>query len=139
MSAYGELAAALGPEVLVSQMAPGEVEVAFGLLNDRQFGPLVMVAGGGVLIEMLKDRQVALAPMDVGAAQRRIDALKIRPILDGFRGKPPCDVAALAQALSRFSVLADDLGDLIAELDVNPVKVSAQGCVAVDALVAPRR
>ena len=139
IEAYGELAAALGPVALVSQMVPGEVELAFGLLNDRQFGPLVMVAGGGVLIEMLKDRQVALAPMDVGAARRRIDALKIRPILDGFRGRPPCGVDALALALSRFSVLADDLGDLIAELDVNPVKVNALGCVAVDALVSPRR
>ncbi|WP_089938680.1 acetate--CoA ligase family protein [Candidatus Entotheonella palauensis] len=139
IEAYDELAAALGPMVLVSRMARGEVELAFGLLNDRQFGPLVMVAGGGVFIEMLKDRQVALAPMDLGAAHRCINALKSRPMLNGFRGKPPCDLNALARALCQFSQLADDLGDRINELDVNPVKVSAQGCVAVDALVTPRQ
>ncbi len=139
IEAYGELAAHLGPMALVSEMASHGVELAFGLLNDRQFGPLVMIAGGGVFIEMLKDKQVALAPMDLGAAYRCINALKIRPMLDGFRGVPPCDLKALAHALSRFSVLADDLGDLIAELDINPVMVSSKGCVAVDALVAPHR
>ncbi len=137
IEAYGDLDARLGPKVLVSQMARGTVELAFGLLNDRQFGPLVMVAGGGVFIEMLNDRQVALAPMDTGAAQQCINALKIRPMLDGFRGQSPCDVSVLARALSQFSVLAADLGDLIVELDVNPVMVNAQGCVAVDALVVP--
>jgi len=136
--AYKHLRERLGPRVLLSRMATGEVEVAFGVLSDRQFGPLIMVAGGGIFIELLEDRQVALAPMDIGSARRRIDALKMRPMLDGFRGSPACDVDSLAIALTRLSVLANDLGDLIEELDVNPVKVSANGCVAVDALVVPR-
>ena len=136
--AYEHLCERLGPRALLSKMATGEVEMAFGVLSDRQFGPLVMVAGGGVFIEILKDRQVALAPMDIGSARRRIDALKTRRMLDGFRGSPVCDVGALATALTRLSVVAYDLGDLIEELDVNPVKVGASGCVAVDALVIPR-
>jgi hypothetical protein len=62
----------------------------------------------------------------------------MRPILDGIRGAPPADVGALTSAIVRLSVLADDLGDLVAELDVNPVLVSPGGVLAVDALVVPR-
>jgi acyl-CoA synthetase (NDP forming) len=138
-SAYQDLCERLGERALLSKMADGEVELAFGVLSDRQLGSLVMVAGGGVFIEILDDRQVALAPMDLGSARRRIDALKMRRMLDGFRGSPACDVDAVATALTRLSVLAHDLGDLIEELDVNPVKVGANGCVAVDALVVPRK
>jgi acetate---CoA ligase (ADP-forming) len=60
-------------------------------------------------------------------------------MLDGPRGAAPSDVDALARAVSRLSILAVELGDLIAELDVNPVIVSPTGCVAVDALVVPAR
>jgi acetate---CoA ligase (ADP-forming) len=82
---------------------------------------------------------LALPPIDEDAARRLIDRLAIRPLLDGVRGAPPADVGALARAVSRLSVLAGDLGDLIAELDVNPVVVSPSGAVAVDALVVPAR
>ena len=71
-------------------------------------------------------------------ARRLIDGLQIRPILDGVRGAPPADVDGLADAVSRLSVLAADLGDLLAALDVNPMIVSPDGCIAVDALVEPR-
>jgi hypothetical protein len=64
-----------------------------------------------------------------------VDRLKIRPLLDGVRGAEPSDVDALVRAISRLSVLAADLGDLLSALDVNPVIVSPRGCVAVDALV----
>jgi hypothetical protein len=66
-----------------------------------------------------------------------IDRLQMRPLLDGVRGAPPADVGSLVQAVSRLSVLATDLGDRLSALDVNPVIVSPQGCVAVDALVVP--
>jgi hypothetical protein len=99
----------------------------------------VMVAAGGVLVELLHDRKLALPPIDEDAARRLIDGLAIRPMLDGARGAPPSDVDALARAVSRLSILAVELGDLIDELDVNPVIASASGCVAVDALVVPSR
>jgi len=70
-------------------------------------------------------------------ARSLIDRLRSRPLLDGVRGAPAADVASLAVAISRLSVLASDLGDLIAALDVNPMIVSPGGCVAVDALVIP--
>jgi acyl-CoA synthetase (NDP forming) len=137
--AYADLAARLGPEVVVAAMAPGGVELALGIVRDAQFGPLVLVAAGGVLVELLRDRRLAFPPLDEAAAHRMIDGLRARPLLDGLRGAPPSDVHALASALERLSVVATDLGDLLVALDVNPVIVSAEGCLAVDALVLPRR
>jgi acyl-CoA synthetase (NDP forming) len=132
---YRDFAERLGPEVTVAAMAPPGVEVALGIVRDPTFGSLVLVAAGGVLVELLHDRKLALPPIDEDAARRLIDGLAMRPLLDGVRGAPPSDVDALARAVSRLSVLAVELGDVIAELDVNPVIVSPQGCVAVDVLV----
>jgi acyl-CoA synthetase (NDP forming) len=135
--AYRDLAERLGPEVVVAAMAPGGVEVALGVVRDVMFGPLVLVASGGILVELLHDRALALPPVDVDEARRLIDRLQISAILAGVRGAAPADVDALCRTLSRLSVLATDLGDLLAALDVNPVIVSASSCVAVDALVEP--
>ncbi|HEY5859708.1 MAG TPA: acetate--CoA ligase family protein [Actinomycetota bacterium] len=136
-TAYEDIAARLGPRVVVAPMAPKGVEVALGIVRDPTFGPLVLVAAGGVLVELMKDRQLALPPLDEHRARSLIDRLRTRPLLDGVRGAPAADVASLAFAISRLSVLASDLGDLIAALDVNPMIVSPGGCVAVDALVIP--
>ncbi len=136
--AYEDIAGRLGPEAVVAAMVPGGIEVALGVVVDPTFGPLVLVAAGGVLVEVLHDRRLALAPLDADEARRLIDGLQIRPILAGVRGAPPADVHGLADAVSRLSVLAADLGDLLAALDVNPMIVSSDGCVAVDALVESR-
>jgi len=138
-AAYDDLHGRLGPEVVVAAMAPAGVEVALGLVRDETFGPLVVIAAGGVLVELLKDRRLGLPPLDERSARRLIDGLATRPLLDGFRGAPAADVDALAHAMSRLSLLARDLGDLIDALDVNPVIVSPSGCVAVDALVVTRQ
>ena len=103
--AYEDLRARLGPEVVVAPMAPPGVEVALGIVRDPQFGPLVLVAAGGVLVELLKDRALAVPPLDGSRAHVLIDRLKSRPLLDGARGAPPADVDALADALARLSVL----------------------------------
>jgi len=137
-AAYTELSSRLGPAVVVQEMAKPGVEMALGIVHDPQFGPLVMVAAGGVLIETLRDRRLALPPLDETHARRLIDRLDVRPLLNGARGSPPADVDSLAQAMSRLSVLAWDLGDLIGALDLNPLIVGPNGCVAVDALVEPR-
>lgn len=136
--AYEDLADRLGPQVIVAPMAPKGVEMAMGIVDDPQFGPMVMVAAGGILIELLKDRRLGLPPLDETRARRLVDALKSRPVLDGVRGAPPADVASLVRATVALSALAADLGDLIQELDVNPIIVGPQGCIAVDALVLPR-
>jgi acyl-CoA synthetase (NDP forming) len=137
-AAYADLKQRLGARVIVMPMAGKGVELSFGMTRDAQFGPIVMVGAGGVLIEMLKDRRFALPAFGPEEAKRHLNALALRPLLDGKRGAPPADLAALAQAFSRFSLLAADLGDLIAEMDVNPLIAGPQGCVALDALIVPR-
>jgi hypothetical protein len=107
------------------------------VVADPQFGPLIMVAAGGVLVEVLRDRRFALPPLDHGRALDMLDRLAVRPLLDGVRGGQPVDRAAVADAVVRLSALAVDLGDRLAALDVNPLVAGPDGCVAVDALVVP--
>jgi acyl-CoA synthetase (NDP forming) len=137
--AYDDLERRLGSRVTVSRRAPEGVEIALGAIRDPQFGSYVMVAAGGVLIELLADSAVSLAPIDETGAERLLESLKVRRLLDGLRGRPPADVASLYRAIACLSVLADDLGEVLEQLDVNPVIVSPDGCVAVDALVIARR
>lgn len=134
-TAWDDLAARLGPRCLIAPMAPGGIEIVLGLIRDPQFGPLVVIGTGGIFIEVLRDRQVAVPPFGVDVARSLIDRLKARPLLDGLRGQPAADVDALADAFARFSVLAASLGDLIAEADVNPILAGPDGVIAVDALV----
>jgi acyl-CoA synthetase (NDP forming) len=133
--AYADLADRLGAHATVSAQIPPGVELALGIVRDPTFGPLVLVAAGGVLVELLGDRRLAFPPLDEAAARRLIDGLQVRPMLDGVRGAPAADVAAVARAVSRLSVLASDLGDLLDAVDVNPLIVGPDGIVAVDALV----
>ncbi len=134
-NAYQTLAAALGPEALVQEMVPAGVELAFGCIVDPTFGPLVMVSAGGTLIDLMKDRQIALAPFGPRQALQMIEALGVAPLLDGVRGSAPVDKFAIAEALSRFSVLCEALKTEIREVDVNPVVAGPDGVIAVDALV----
>jgi len=134
-AAYADLAGRLGPSAVVAAMAPAGVELALGVVHDRQFGPLVMVAAGGVLVEVLRDRHFALPPVDAHQALALLERLAVRPLLGGLRGGPPADLAAVADAVVRLSVLAADLGDRLAALDVNPLIAGPAGCLAVDALV----
>lgn len=136
---YDDLSRRLGPQVVVAQMVPEGVEMAFGLVRDPQFGPYVMLAAGGIWIELMGDRALSLPPVSPEEAEAMLARLKIAPRLDGARGRPPADRRALAEAFARFSALAADLGDLIDEMDVNPLIASSEGCIAVDALVRPRQ
>jgi acyl-CoA synthetase (NDP forming) len=138
-AAYDRLAERLGPDVTVSAMAQPGVELGLGVVRDAQFGPMVMVAAGGVLIEVLGDRRFALPPIDEPRATAMVDRLAGRTLLDGVRGSPAADLAPIARALVRLSVLAEDLGDHLDALDVNPLICGPNGCVAVDALVIPRK
>jgi acyl-CoA synthetase (NDP forming) len=136
-AAYADLASRLGPRVVVAAMAGPGVELALGLVADPQFGPLVMVAAGGVLVEVLRDRRFALPPVDRRQALAMLDRLAVRPLLDGARGAPPADLDAVADAVVGLSALAVDLGPQLAAVDVNPLVAGPSGCLAVDALVVP--
>jgi acetyl-CoA synthetase (ADP-forming) len=119
---------------VVAEMASGVAEMIVGARFDPAFGPLVIIGFGGVLVEIVEDIQVALAPISPAYALTMIKRLKLWPLLDGVRGRPAADVAAAAEAASRVSHLAAGLGERLAELDVNPLIVGAagEGAVAVD-------
>ncbi|MBE9375882.1 acetate--CoA ligase family protein [Saccharopolyspora sp. HNM0983] len=120
--------------VLVQRMSSGDAELIAGIKHDPAFGPVVVVGFGGVLVDVLADSQVGIAPLDIASARRLLLSLRGAPLFEGVRGKPPLDVDAAAEVLARLSWLAADLGAEIAELDVNPLLVSDSGAVAVDCL-----
>jgi hypothetical protein len=97
------------------------------------------VGAGGVLVEIMRDRRLAMPPLDVVRARSLVDRLQIRSLLDGVRGQPAADVDALARAIVALSWLAKDLGEPLEALDANPIICSPDGCVAVDALVIQRK
>ena len=138
--AYRKISARLGPLVDVQRMVERGIEIALGVVEDADFGPLVVVAAGGTLVELLGDRQLALAPLDDWRARRLLQRLRCYPLLRGFRGGEPVDEDALVAAVVRLSALACDLAGSLGALDVNPLVVGPRGCVAVDALVVqPKR
>ena len=139
-AAYDDLAARLGHRVVVQRQASG-VEVALGIVRDPLLGPLVVVAAGGTLVELVAERGVALPPLDRDTALELVRGLRVSRLLDGYRGSAPADVDALADAAVALGQIAVELGDRLAGLDLNPVMVgpadSGQGALVVDALVLP--
>jgi succinyl-CoA synthetase beta subunit len=114
-------------------MVSGIGEALIGYRVDREAGPIVMVAAGGVFTEIYRDRSLRLAPVDLAAAQAMIAEVKAFATLKGFRGKPAGDLEALARAIVALSRLAETGG--VAEAEVNPLIVKTEGVVAVDALI----
>jgi acetate---CoA ligase (ADP-forming) len=120
--------------VSVQEMAPPGAELVLGIQQDTQFGPLIVVGLGGVLVELLGDVATALAPVTPQKAAAMLASLKSYRLLTGYRGQPALDVESAIDAICRFSELAADLADLLAESDVNPLIVGRDGAVAADAL-----
>jgi acyl-CoA synthetase (NDP forming)/GNAT superfamily N-acetyltransferase len=133
--AYRDFRTALGhpPEVLVQPMVSG-TEVALGLVRDPSMGPLVMVATGGVAVDVWDDRAFLLPPITTAEATRALGSLRIWQLLQGFRGAPAGDTDGLAALVTALGRLAVDVPE-IAELDLNPVMVGPERCVVVDAKV----
>jgi len=121
--------------VLVQPMVSGLGEVLLGYRVDRDVGALIMVAAGGVLTEIARDRSLRLAPIDLATAREMIAEVRSLTALAGYRGRPAGDLDALAHAIVALSRLADDAS--IAEAEINPliVRPAGEGVVAVDALV----
>ncbi|MFF1394515.1 acetate--CoA ligase family protein [Streptomyces sp. NPDC058287] len=122
--------------VLVCQMVERGVEMVVGVTQDDLFGPTVTVGLGGVLVEVLRDTAVRVPPFAEDQARAMLDELRGRPLLDGMRGAPPVDLDALVEVVLRVQRMALELGDELAELDINPLMVlpRGQGAVALDAL-----
>ena len=123
--------------VLVQPMVSGLAEVLVGYRVDRDVGPLVMVATGGIFTEIYRDRSLRLAPVDLATAQEMVAEVRGLVPLAGYRGMPAGDLAALAQAIVALSRLAVMEGPVVLEAEINPliVRPAPLGVVAVDALV----
>jgi len=130
--AIGEALGVAEPAVLVQPMARGSVELVAGIAHDPLFGSLVMTGLGGVHTELFADRAFALVPMTDRDASRMWRSLRAAPLLTGYRGSEPVAVDAVEDLLLRLGRLAEDLPE-VAELDLNPILVSATGAVVVDA------
>ncbi len=122
---------------LVSEMVRGGFELIAGVVNDEVFGPVVVVGAGGIYAEVLKDTSSRIAPFDEATARDMLDELRCRPILDGVRGAPACDVGAIASALAALSRFAWAHREQVREVDINPLFALPDGVVAADALVVP--
>jgi acetate---CoA ligase (ADP-forming) len=128
---------------LLQRMADEGLEMILGVVHDPQFGPVVACGAGGVLVELVKDVAVRLAPVSRRDAEEMLEEIRTGPLLHGYRGAPPRDVAALVDAILRVSTLVEDLPQ-IQELDLNPILIHQSGATIVDARAriaqaAPRR
>ena len=119
---------------LVQRMATGIAELLVGVVHDVTFGPVVALGAGGTSAELLGDVDVRLAPLTDRDPGELLRSLKTFPLLDGWRGTPKADLAALEDLLLRIGMLADNHPE-IAELDCNPVIAAADGAVIVDVRV----
>jgi succinyl-CoA synthetase beta subunit len=136
-AAYQDLSQRLGPRAVVCEtIAPG-TELALGITHDPDLGPLIVVGAGGVLVELLADRAVALPPVSRDRARHMTGRLRVAALLAGVRGQPPANLDAVADAIVGLSAIACELGSELEALDINPLICGPAGAVAVDALAVP--
>jgi len=124
--------------VLVQPMLPQGREMLLGITRDQRWGPMLMLGLGGVLVEVLNDTVLAPVPFDRAQAVALIWRLKGAAILKEHRGRPAADVEALADLMVRLSRFAADHSDIVAEIDLNPVIVHADGASPADVLIVTR-
>ena len=126
--------------VLVQEMVVDAVEMIVGINYDPQLGPVLLFGTGGVLVEVYRDVALRLCPITKLDAQQMTAQVKGSRLLQGFRGRPPADIDALADTLVRMSYMAVHLQSEIAEVDINPLMVlpDGHGVMAADALVVLR-
>jgi acyl-CoA synthetase (NDP forming)/GNAT superfamily N-acetyltransferase len=135
--AYREMAANLGKEMtgaIVQSVLTGGAEIIIGGVNYPVFGPLVMVGMGGILSDLVADHVFRVPPLTGEDVAEMLGELRCAPLLCDYRGRAPLDKAALADQIRRVGRLVEELPE-VAELDMNPVIVTADGATAVDARV----
>jgi acyl-CoA synthetase (NDP forming) len=120
--------------VSVQKMARPGVEVIMGMTTDPQFGPVLMFGLGGVFVEVLKDVAFRIVPLEPRDARQMIRDIQGFPVLEGFRGQEPADLAALEDMLMRLSAFVEEHPE-IQELDLNPIFAYGDGALAVDARI----
>ena len=118
---------------LVTEMWRADTELILGVQRDPDFGPLVMVGAGGVLVELMKDVQLAPAPLSHATARAMLGRLRCLPLLTGYRGRPAADLDAIADTMVRLGALAADTSARLSELDINPLFIAGDRIAAADA------
>jgi acetyltransferase len=117
---------------------PHAVELILGAAEDPVFGPILMVGHGGVAAEVIDDKALALPPLDPVLAEDALSRTRVDRLLRGYRDRAPAARGAVGEAMVRLSQLIADVGE-IAELDINPLLVDADGVIALDARIVVRR
>ena len=120
--------------IAVQRMAREGTEVIVGVTTDAQFGPVVMFGLGGIMVEVMKDVSFRVVPVAERDATQMIDEIKGKAILDGVRGQPPVDKAAIRSVILQVSEFVERNPDVL-ELDLNPMLVYPDGAIAVDARI----
>ena len=124
----------LGVTIQKMVAVPNAFELIMGMKKDPIFGAVILVGMGGIAAEVFKDRALALPPLNETLARRALESLKSWPLLKGYRGKPAANIDRLIEILMRFSYLVADYPE-ISELDVNPLLVTPDDVIALDARV----
>jgi acyl-CoA synthetase (NDP forming) len=123
--------------ILVQEMVVGGVELIIGFTRDPQIGPAILVGAGGIAAELYGDSVVRLPPLTPADAREMVERLVCYPLLNGYRGRPVCDIDALCRAVVAFSEMAASLGERLLEAEINPLFVlpDGNGVLAADGLV----
>jgi acyl-CoA synthetase (NDP forming) len=135
--AYRDIENRLGPLTLVQEMIQGGTELILGVVVDPQFGPMLTLGTGGIFVEVLRDVTMLSLPTTRDAVRDSLRGLRGAAILQGARGRAPADMEAIVSAAMGLGALALGLGDVIGEIDVNPLIALPDRAVAVDALIVP--
>ena len=128
----------LSKSFLIEKMVDNVVaELIIGVVRDDQFGPYLLVGGGGILVEMMKDSVSLLMPTSKEQILEALNQLKCSPLFNGFRGAPPADLGAAADVILAIAAMVEKTPEDIIELDINPLMLlpKGQGVVAADALI----
>ena len=139
-AAYADISGRLGPKALIQPMADlsGGVEMLLGMNNDPQFGPMLVIGLGGIFVEIFKDAVTVMPPLTRDKAAEALHKLKGFPLLDGARGREKMNVDGLIDTILAFDAFVADYGRQLAEIDINPLLVTAEGCQVLDALMIPK-
>jgi acyl-CoA synthetase (NDP forming) len=134
--AAGELFA-LSDQLYLEAMKPSLAELIVGVTRDQQFGLVLTIGSGGILVELLKDAKTLLIPARRDEIEAAVAGLRSAPLLEGYRGKPPADINATVDAILAIQQYAISHANSLIELDVNPLLIGAQGegVFAADALI----
>jgi acyl-CoA synthetase (NDP forming) len=127
--------------LLVQKMMSPVAELLVGARIDPDFGPLIVVGGGGVTVELYRDVAIRLAPISPQEALAALESTKAARLLEGWRGRPVGDKAAAARAISAISHFIVDCAEELQEVEINPLAVFeiGQGCAALDCVIIPRK